>query len=943
MSIQSEIDRIISVRDELRVALQNKGATLTDGAVLADFVGAVNNLSIGSDIDFTGVTVTAGSMLKDVVAINADGTKVTGSIPTVKATLSGDTVTVPAGYIATKQTFTVDAPELPNTTVTAADLRSGVTAINGNGEVVTGTMPNGSIQTPTVTFNNDEITFEVTVKGSKGYYDSAISKKFTLDATTAMESAVPELSLNFLGISGGEGDKACVVLDMSTYTPGYLKSSWTLEESNTIPAVPYTVYTPGTEDQSIGSDQWINGAQVIKGDSNLVAGNIKKGITIFNVTGTLEAESPELPEVSITADKLLTGYTALDSNGNVVSGSMPYSQQIGHEGGGFIVEYTAGYLPDGMRETAPSATITETDTAVTVGMGWVNQSKTFNKVVSGGGTDTSDGNATPDEVVAGSVFYNKDGRQVGTMKDISVEGCSLRILSDATSTATSVTPYIIFRGDGSFAYGRTGGVRYDASAIDSYPYTTHTPGTSDKILEHGHWLSGNQIIKGDSNLKAANIKKGVSIFGVNGSLETSSGSTGGGSFVKVTNFIAPHDAYTAVTAINVTGWGLLYNEDYGEEEDFSKYNGVYAVTPATANEQELTDRVFKHPTEEMYIFFGQETENGDGDCWFFSKSPDDFSSWSALAYKNGKELPNGQFTWYKIYSDSPVLTTTLVATDVPAQPLVLSGASAKLENGEWVIGEAVGLSGYDEKITPLKYGIYAVAENKLIGDAIAYHTDMYMPTDGLLAYFPMDDSGNIAVDVVNGLKLTRIGKRMVNGVTGVHGTCWENFSEQNNALSGINTAFDLPEEFTISACVFYNGQESWRDCLPIVDFGSREKSTGFGIRVGGRETARYSLRIAGDETGDHISSVPNQSWHTITFSWQKKSNGNFTAKGYLDGQKVYESDWDSYYAINNSAQISMFGRDGTFETVSISVPCKIDEVMLWNRVLSAEEIATLVR
>lgn len=45
-------------------------------------------------------------------------------------------------------------------------------------------------------------------------------------------------------------------------------------------------YTPGTSDQSIASGQYLNGTQTIKGDANLVAGNIKSGVNIFGVTGT---------------------------------------------------------------------------------------------------------------------------------------------------------------------------------------------------------------------------------------------------------------------------------------------------------------------------------------------------------------------------------------------------------------------------------------------------------------------------------------------------------------------------------------------------------------------------------------------------------------------------------------------------------------------------------
>lgn len=45
-------------------------------------------------------------------------------------------------------------------------------------------------------------------------------------------------------------------------------------------------YTPKTSDQSIAASQYLSGAQIIKGDANLVAGNIKSGVSIFGVTGT---------------------------------------------------------------------------------------------------------------------------------------------------------------------------------------------------------------------------------------------------------------------------------------------------------------------------------------------------------------------------------------------------------------------------------------------------------------------------------------------------------------------------------------------------------------------------------------------------------------------------------------------------------------------------------
>ena len=48
-------------------------------------------------------------------------------------------------------------------------------------------------------------------------------------------------------------------------------------------------FTPTTSDQTINSGQYLSGVQTIKGDANLVAGNIRSGVTIFGISGSLTA------------------------------------------------------------------------------------------------------------------------------------------------------------------------------------------------------------------------------------------------------------------------------------------------------------------------------------------------------------------------------------------------------------------------------------------------------------------------------------------------------------------------------------------------------------------------------------------------------------------------------------------------------------------------------
>lgn len=107
----------------------------------------------------------------------------------------------------------------------AADLRSGKELIGADGEIITGSVT--SRISSNVTTSNNVVTIPA------GIYDSQVQK-----------------------------------------TVGTAKSAAT--------------YTPGTSDQTISSGYYLTGAQTIKGDSNLVASNIKSGVSIFGVTGSLE-------------------------------------------------------------------------------------------------------------------------------------------------------------------------------------------------------------------------------------------------------------------------------------------------------------------------------------------------------------------------------------------------------------------------------------------------------------------------------------------------------------------------------------------------------------------------------------------------------------------------------------------------------------------------------
>ena len=71
--------------------------------------------------------------------------------------------------------------------------------------------------------------------------------------------------------------------------------------TGTIPSQGAQTITPGTSNRTIASGRYLSGTQTIQGDSDLVASNIRSGVNIFGVTGTVaEGQLIELTSSMIT-------------------------------------------------------------------------------------------------------------------------------------------------------------------------------------------------------------------------------------------------------------------------------------------------------------------------------------------------------------------------------------------------------------------------------------------------------------------------------------------------------------------------------------------------------------------------------------------------------------------------------------------------------------------
>lgn len=167
-----------------------------------------------------------------------------------------------------------------------ATLDNGNKMLSGNTAYANGVKYTGSIASKSasdLTASGDTVTVPA------GYYASQATK------AVASGSAKGPTSVSGTSASVSTGTNTLTLTKSVSITPvvtaGYVASGTAQSASVTLTASVTTkaaaTITPGTSAQEIAAGTYLTGKQTISGDANLTASNIKSGVSIFGVAGSL--------------------------------------------------------------------------------------------------------------------------------------------------------------------------------------------------------------------------------------------------------------------------------------------------------------------------------------------------------------------------------------------------------------------------------------------------------------------------------------------------------------------------------------------------------------------------------------------------------------------------------------------------------------------------------
>lgn len=354
-------------------------------------------------------------------------------------TLMGATYNaVPAVQLPKQGGGTAQFDDTTDANATADDIMSGKTAYV-NGTKLTGTASGGGYDTSDATAaatdvvsgkvfynasgrqtgsvtsrsSSDLSASGATVTAPAGFYGSNATK------TISSGSATPASTISGTSASVSTGTNTLTLSKTVSNTPsvsaGYISSGTSGNSSVSLTASVTTkaaaTITPGTSNQTISSGTYLTGTQTISGDANLVAGNIKKDVSIFGVTGTYDSgggggSGPELLGTKSLGALSTTSTSATDTGQSMtVSGINAYD---------LLIIETSVDTKTNSRHAATAQTYWLTGTSsISSKTGGTLATATWNCKISSNGTATSRSGTTAYGIYGSSITVSDGSITIG--------------------------------------------------------------------------------------------------------------------------------------------------------------------------------------------------------------------------------------------------------------------------------------------------------------------------------------------------------------------------------------------------------------------------------------------------------------------------------------------------------------------------------------------------
>ena len=333
---------------------------------------------------------------------------------------------------------------------------------------------------------------------------------------------------------------------------------------------------------------------------------------------------------TVTAAKMLSGTTAHDKSGAVITGTIATKTSSNLSASGATVSVPAGYYASAASKSVATGKATTPATTITQ-----NPSISINSA----GKITASVSGTQSVTPTVSAGYVSSG----TAGTITVSGSATKQL--ATWAAQTITPSTSSQTAVPAGYYTTGNITV-AAIPDNYvnpaasaENVVYTPTTQNQTIAAGTYFKNAGTVVGDADLRATNIKKGVAIFGVTGTYTSDATAT-------AAHIAKGKTAY--VNGVKLTGTAKTYEEgvEAGYADALDQINTNFLDWNVVTNSQGCIVKIWNyHPF--LYIhcnIYVREYSLGLSYGRDFSIAPDSIYTWDSTDGDLGESIIDGEWS-----------------------------------------------------------------------------------------------------------------------------------------------------------------------------------------------------------------------------------------------------------------------------------------------------------